>query len=47
LYTMCFSWSVFIFAFSFLLFFFWNKWLDPQHISFGEDTLRFSFPRTL
>jgi hypothetical protein len=24
-----------------------NKWLDPQQISFGEDTLRFALPRTL
>jgi hypothetical protein len=29
-YAMCFSWSIFIFAFSFLLFFCFNKWLDPS-----------------
>jgi hypothetical protein len=46
-YSMRFSWSVFTFAFSFLLFFCCNKWLDPQQISFGEDTLRFPLPRTI
>jgi hypothetical protein len=41
-YAMCFSWSDFIFLLSvFFCFVFYNKWLDPQHFSFGEDTLRF------
>jgi hypothetical protein len=25
----------------------WGPHIGPQHISFGEDTLRFSLPRTL
>jgi hypothetical protein len=29
-YAMCFSWSVLIFAFSFLFFVCCNKWLDPN-----------------
>jgi hypothetical protein len=29
-YTMCCSWSVFIFVFSFILLFFYNIWLDPS-----------------
>jgi hypothetical protein len=29
-YAMHFSWSVFIFAFSFLFFVCYNKWLDPN-----------------
>jgi hypothetical protein len=47
-YTMRFSWSVPLFLLSvFFCFVFCNKWLDPQHVSFGEDALRFSLPRTL
>jgi hypothetical protein len=38
-YAMCFSWSVFIFTFSFFVFFAINGW--TQHIYFGEDTLHF------
>ena len=45
-YTMCYSWSVFIFVCCFLQFSFCfvccNKWLDPIICCFGEDTLRFS-----
>jgi hypothetical protein len=29
-YAMCFFWSVFIFAFIFVLFVYCNKWLDPN-----------------
>jgi hypothetical protein len=43
--TMHFSWSVFIFAFSFLFFPVINGW--TQQISFGEDLLAFHLPRTL
>jgi hypothetical protein len=46
-YSMHFSWSIFTFAFSFLLFFCCNKWLDPQQISFEGDIPCFSLPRTL
>ena len=45
-YTMCYSWSVFIFVCYFLqfsfCFFCCNKWLDPIIRCFGEDTLRFN-----
>ena len=45
-YTMCYSWSVFIFVCCFLQFSFCfvccNKWLDPIVPYFGEDTLRFN-----
>ena len=43
-YNMCYSWSVFIFVFSFILFCFVlsNKWLDPIIIVLERDTLRFN-----
>jgi hypothetical protein len=44
---MHFSWSVFTFAFNFLLFCLLQWMVGPQQISFGQDTLRFSLPRTL
>jgi hypothetical protein len=46
-YAMCFSWSVFIFAFSFLLFFFSeiNGW-NPTCFFWRRHT-PFSLPRTL
>jgi hypothetical protein len=31
----------------FFCFICWNKWLDPQQISFGEDLLASHLPRTL
>jgi hypothetical protein len=47
--TMCFSWSVFTFAFSFVLFCFacCNKWLDHIMFVLERDLLRFPLPRTL
>ena len=42
LYDMCYSWSVFIFVFSFLLFCSQQHMVGPHHIYFGEDTLRFN-----
>jgi hypothetical protein len=39
--TMHFSWSVFTFVFSFLLFCFLQKIVGPQQISFGGDVLVF------
>jgi hypothetical protein len=45
--TIHFSWSVFTFAFSFLLFCLLQQKFGPQQISFGDDTLCFSLPRTL
>jgi hypothetical protein len=47
-YAICFSWSVFIFAFSFVLFcfVFCNKWLDPNMFLL-EKTTPFSLRRTL
>jgi hypothetical protein len=45
-YSMHFSWSVFTFAFSFLLFCLLQM-VGPQQISFGDDTLHFSLLRTL
>ena len=41
-YDMCYSWSVFIFVFSFLLFCSQQYMVGPHHICFGEDTLRFN-----
>jgi hypothetical protein len=46
-YSMRFSWSVFTFAFSFLLFCLLQKLVGPQQISFGGDVLVFHLPRTL
>jgi hypothetical protein len=42
--TMRFSWSVFIFAFSFL-FFCCNKWLDPNKFLLEETYSSFSFAK--
>jgi hypothetical protein len=36
LYSMRFSWSVFTFAFNFILFFCYNKWLNPKKILLEE-----------
>jgi hypothetical protein len=44
---MRFSWSVFTFAFSFVLFCLLQKIVGPQQISFGGDLLAFHLPRTL
>ena len=41
-YDMCYSWSVFIFVFSFLLFCSLQYMVGSQHICFGEDTLHFN-----
>ena len=45
-YTMCYSWSIFIFVCCFLQFSFCfvccNKWLDPIIPCLGGDTLRFN-----
>ena len=41
-YDMCYSWSVFIFDFSFILFCSQQYMVGPHHICFGEDTLRFN-----
>jgi hypothetical protein len=46
-YAMRFSWSVFIFAFSFLLFCLLQKMVGSHHICFGERHALFSLPRTL
>jgi hypothetical protein len=44
LYTMHFSWSVFTLAFSFVSFFFCNKWLDPNKFIL-EKMYSFSFDK--
>ena len=41
-YAMCYSWSVFTFVFSFILFCSLQYMVGSQHICFGEDTLRFN-----
>jgi hypothetical protein len=40
-YAMCFSWSIFIYVFSFVLFVFCNKWLDHNIFILERDTLCF------
>jgi hypothetical protein len=45
--TMCFSWSVFTFVFSFVLFFCYNKWLDHIMFVLERAMLHFLLPRTL
>ena len=41
-YDMCYSWNVFIFVFSFLLFCSQQHMVGPHHNCFGEDTLHFN-----
>ena len=41
-YDMCYSWSVFIFVFSFILFCSLLYMVGPYNICFGEDTLCFN-----
>jgi hypothetical protein len=46
-YSMHFSWSLFTFAFSFLLFCLLQQMVGPRQFFFGGDIPCFSLPRTL